>query len=335
MTRSLVRLSRVLKSASRIVSSEYFLYLMESYTRHTCLVACIIIVLALSIDLTFFLTKVVAEISHWSVFWPGYFVLYLGLRATDFLTELLPLIIFGGVLWAEVAHSQSRERLVVWLSGRTVLNCMVPALVFGILVGVGDLALNVYLRPLAVMRLSTDHLGFFGEHFDPRPNSDPQWFAVERDLVQAIVVPGEPPILHDVSIYRMDATFALHAVLRAVTATPLAAHSWRLSEGTQWLANDAGTSSDERQHDFLRPEAGEAFAQRDVELNLSPIWLNNFRVTPRYLPNHVFKMIEKIDSPETSELQTWAQTENLYGLFLRSHALACIRTFNIAVVIRS
>src|ERR1700685_3107143 len=91
--------------------------MLSTYARHTFLATCAIIALAVSIDLTLFLSKVLAVVSEWPRFWGISVAWYVVLRATDFLAELLPLTCFVGVFWAEVVHTLSQERLVGWVGG--------------------------------------------------------------------------------------------------------------------------------------------------------------------------------------------------------------------------
>jgi lipopolysaccharide export system permease protein len=298
-------------------------YMIASYSRHTFLVTCAILVLALSIDLTFFLSKVLATVSEWPQFWAVSVAWYLVLRATDFLAELLPLACFFGVFWAEIVHTISQERLVVWLSGRAAQQCLVPALLFGMIVGVAELTLNIYLRPLAVMTMAVDHLGSYGEHFDPRPLPNPQWIAAGRDLIQAFVEPGSPPTLREVKVYRMDETLALQSFYRAKLAKPLDDRSWMLIDGYRWnsplAASQISSSPDGENH--LESEQGIPFAQEKLDLKVAPIWINNFRIGARYLTNDIFKALMKIKFSPDSEFRTWEEARYSLSLFCAEMSL--------------
>jgi lipopolysaccharide export system permease protein len=246
---------------------------------------------------------------------------YVVLRATDFLAELLPLTCFVGVFWAEVVHTLSQERLVVWLSGRAVQQCLVPVLLFGTLVGAAELALNIYLRPLAVMQMAVDHLGSYGERFDPRPLPDPQWLAAGRDLIQAVVEPGSPPVLHEVKVYRLDESLALESFYQAKLAKPLDDHNWLLLDGSRWTSplaeNRPALNLDEANPVVAEQEV--PFAQETLDLKVAPVWINNFHVEARYLTNDVFSALRKVNFSPDSEFRTWAQARyslSLFGLAL-------------------
>jgi lipopolysaccharide export system permease protein len=295
--------------------------MLSTYARHTFLATCAIIALAVSIDLTLFLPKVLAVVSEWPAFWGISVAWYVVLRASDFLAELLPLTCFVGVFWAEVVHTLSQERLVVWLSGRAVQQCLVPVLLFGAMVGVTELALNIYLRPLAVMQMAVDHLGSYGERFDPRPLPDPQWLAAGRDLIQAVVEPGSPPVLHEVKVYRLDDSLALASFYQAKLAKPLDDHTWLLLDGARWTSplveNRPALNLDEGNPVVAEQET--PFVQEKLDLTIAPVWINNVRTEPRYLTNDVFSALGKVKFSPDSEFRTWAQARyslSLFGLAL-------------------
>jgi lipopolysaccharide export LptBFGC system permease protein LptF len=292
--------------------------MIASYCRHTFLVTCGILAIALSIDLTFYLAKVLATAPEWRNVWAAvYLTWYLGLRSTDFLAELLPLACFFGVFWSEIAHTKSQERLVVWLSGRGARQCLVPVLLFGAIVGGAELALNIYIRPVAVMTQVATHLGSYGERFDRRPLSYPQWIASRRDLIQAFVEPGSPPTLRDVRVYRMDEALSLQTVFRAKLAKPLDDGSWMLIDGHRWTsqigASQVGSNLDGR--NSAEAEQERRFAQEKLDLNVAPIWINNFRISARYLTNDVFRKLTKVNFFPNSEFRTWNQARYSLSLF--------------------
>jgi lipopolysaccharide export system permease protein len=289
-------------------------HLLKSYCRQSILVLCAILTIALSIDLTFYLSKVLVTISQWQTSWASiYLARYVVLRGTDFAAELLPLACFFGVFWAEVEHTLSRERLIVWLSGRAPQQCLLPVVFFGIAVGGVQLALNYYLRPLAVMAMARDHLGFYGERYDPNIQPGPRWVAAGHDLVQGTVEPGDPPSLRDVKIYRMNNELSLKTFFQAREARPLKQGEWLLIDGYQWspaqmLEQDGSTAA---------PAVTETipFTQQPIDLNVSPIWINNDRVNARYLTNDVFSALSKESFFPDFEFRTWQHARWSLPLF--------------------
>jgi lipopolysaccharide export system permease protein len=284
-------------------------YVFASHCRHTFLIGVAILTIALSIDLTLFLSKVLAIIASWTTSWPTVYVAwYLVLRGTDFLAELLPLISYFGVFWTEIAHTTSRERLVVWLSGRTPRQCLVPAVLFGLTVGCIQLALNLTFRPDAVMTMARDHLGSYGERFDPRPRPYPQWMALGHDLVQALIEPGNPPSLRDVRIYRMDDSLKLHTFLQAKSATIVGDDQWLLAEGYRWSPPTSNPSA-------IPLTEQRSFTTETIHLALSPVWLNNRLIPARYLPNSVFSALARESFMPDQEFRTWQNARWSLAIF--------------------
>jgi lipopolysaccharide export system permease protein len=308
---------RLIRRAVPVPFGWHTRYLVRSYCRHAILVTCAILTIALSIDLTFYLSKVLATISLWQTSWVSiHLARYVVLRGTDFLAELLPLAAFFGVFWTEIEHTFSRERLIIWLSGRTPQQCLLPVLLFGVFVGGVQLALNYYLRPLAVMAMAKDHLGFYGERFDPRPPPDPRWAAAGRDVIQAIVEPGDPPSLRDVNIYRMNKELSLQTFFRARAARPVKAGEWLLIDGYQWsppqISNEDGPNSAKPPPAAIEPAP---FAEKTIDLDISPTWISNDRVNARYLTNDIFTALGKEHFFPDFEYRTWEHARWSLPLF--------------------
>ncbi|MCW5705147.1 MAG: LptF/LptG family permease [Hyphomicrobiales bacterium] len=320
-------LVRIVRRAVPVPFGRHTRYMISSYALHTFLVSCAILTIALSIDSTLFLSKVLATISTWNTSWTALYVAwYLLLRATDFLAELLPLACFLGAFWTEVAHTRSRERLVIWLSGRTPWQCMLPALLFGLIVAGAQLALNLYFRPNAVMAMARDHLGSYGERFDPRPLPYPQWFASGHNIVQAFVEPGDPATLRDVKIYRMDETLSLHEFLRAKSARPAGRDEWTLIDGYRWTSSQATEQlSSGWSPGSPGPDDQIPFSSENITLNLSPVWLNNNRIGARYLTGDVFTALKKEDFSPAFEFRTWQQARWSLALFCTAMVLLATR----------
>ncbi|MDE2470512.1 MAG: LptF/LptG family permease [Bradyrhizobium sp.] len=311
-------MARLIRRAIPVPFGWHTRYMVMNYCRHTFLVGCAVLTIALSIDSSLFLSKVLTTISTWNTSWSALYVgWYLVLRGTDFLAELLPLVCFLGAFWTEIAHTLSSERLVVWLSGRTPWQCVLPVLLFGLIVGGVQLALNRYLRPDAVMSLAKNHLGFYGEHFDPRPLPYQQWFAAGHDIVQARVEPGEPATLRDINIYRMDDALSLKAFIRAKSAIPVGRDKWKLVDGYRWSATETQERPSFSRRDPKAPALSEQipFANEITELNLSPVWLNNNRIGARYLTTDVFASLEHEDFSPAYEFRTWQRARWSLALF--------------------
>ena len=266
--------------------------MIVSYSRYTFLATCAVLVLALSIDLTLFLAKVVATVSAWPEFLPLSLAWYVVLRATDFLAELLPLACFIGVFCAEIAHTISQERLLVLAEWQKAATVPRPRSDFW-----------------SHCRRHRSHAQYLPaparRHDDGRRGSrllwravwrassatTPQWIATGRNLVQAFVEPGPPPTLRDVRIYRLDDAFALESIYRAKLAQPLDDHTWTLIDGYRWDSALAATETNVTPGQESRSGFGQsvAFSQTTIDLAAPPIWISNLRIGSRYLEERHFR----------------------------------------------
>src|SRR4029079_5426691 len=145
---------------------------------------------------------------------------YIMLRGADFAPRLLPIGCFLGVMTCEISHTWSRERLAVWNSGRSPLQCLVPALILSVLAGLIQVAFDGYLRPAAVAVQIAEHLGEYGAIFDRRPTTNRVWITAGNNLVASRVEFGPPPVLRDLMIYRLRSDGRLTEVVAAKEARP-------------------------------------------------------------------------------------------------------------------
>jgi lipopolysaccharide export LptBFGC system permease protein LptF len=238
------------------------------------------------------------------------------------------------VFCAEIAHTVSQERLLVWLSGRRPRQCLVPVLIFGAIVGVIQGTLNIYLRPLAVMTMAVENLGSYGERFGPRPRPTPQWIATGRNLIQASVDPGPPLALRNLRIYRLDDAFALESIYRAKLAQPLDDHTWALIDGYRWDSALAATGTNVTPGQESRSGFGQsvAFSQTTIDLAAPPIWVSNLRIGSRYLERDTFSSLAKVQFSPDSDFRTWANARYSLSLFCAAMPLlaACLSTMLLA-----
>src|SRR4029079_2975444 len=145
---------------------------------------------------------------------------YIMLRGADFAPRLLPIGCFLGVMTCEISHTWSRERLAIWNSGRSPLQCLVPALMLSGLAVLVQIGLDTYLRPAAVAAQIAERMGEYGERFDRHPTKNPLWFTDGNNLVATQVEFGPPPVLRDVMIYRLRPDGRLYEVVAAKEARP-------------------------------------------------------------------------------------------------------------------
>jgi lipopolysaccharide export system permease protein len=297
--------------ATTPVLSQYTRYMCRSYARNILWVAMAFLTIALTMDLSPRVAKIAASAPQNDGFSAALAILrYSALRSIDILDRLLIIATFFGALMAEVVHIRSRERITVWNAGRSPLQCIVPALIVGTLAGALQFTLDVYGRPAAVMTQIAERLGDYGDRFGDRTTGH-RWFVSGNDVFFARIEFGPIPVLRDVTVYRLTEEGRLHELISAETARPTEdVRRWAFSDGMKWqepgslsaaAAEPNGPAFTERQQ--------KRFAMELVELNLDPVWINNFQIFAKLLPQSVLLKLAKTDIPSfpTFEYRTWVQ----------------------------
>jgi len=301
-------------------------HMFSAYLRDTLLVLGGVMIVALSIDLTANLFDVIAANSDGSLLGK---TLYLGwyilLRCVYFATELLPMATFLGVFWAEVTHTRSKNRLTVLIAGRSPSQCLTPIILFAFLVASVQLALNIYLRPVAVMTQIEANLGLYGKIFDRRPSTKRKWIRTSDALINARIEFTSPPMLHDLQVYRVGDDRRLHEVLEAKSAIPIAGEKkWLLRDGKRWVIAPRPASNiigpPQPQEISILDE--EKFAREEIALDVDPLWLRYFGVDVAYLPESVFRALGTVKFYPDSEYRTWAQAR--YALAVGAGGMAIL-----------
>lgn len=262
----------------------YTRYTFAAYLRYTGLVAIGLLIVALTVDLSPQLQKV----------WSGYggqvsgieaVSRYLVLRTADVVTRLIPIACFFGVLTAEIASTLSREREVIWNTGRSPLQCLVPSVLLGLLAGLIQFGFDGYVRPAAIAAQIEARLGEYGERYDRRLSDQRIWFVAGDDLVFARIEYGPPPALHDVTIFKFEGeSHRLETVIAAEKASPVEeGQSWRLENGRSW---DTKASTDGKVTDRNLSKSLET-----VILRLDPLWVSNMGINAMFLSQRVLESL--------------------------------------------
>jgi lipopolysaccharide export LptBFGC system permease protein LptF len=204
------------------------------------------------------------------------------LRLPDLLPPFVPFAVFLGVVWSESAFTESRERLLIWNSGRSPLYCLMPALLAGLVMGGFLFALDAWLRPAAIHVQIAERLGREGIRLDRSQSGGSHWMALPDGLLRADIEYGPPLKLHNVTIYKMDTEGHLAEVDTAARATPAGKDRWLLEDGQSWHASAAEPGN------VVSTKAGQEEAQvpfktRRVAMVLDEQWLRNFGLSPQYL----------------------------------------------------
>src|SRR5215475_14334496 len=205
----------------------YSRYMLGAYLRHTVMVAAALMTIALTIDLW-----PQVSLFHGS---PLHVMTSLAqlaaLRLSDLLPPFIPFATFLGVVWSESAFTESRERLLIWNSGRSPLFCLMPALLAGLVVGAALFALDAWLRPAAIHIQIAEKLGREGLRLDRSQSGGSHWIALPDGLLRADIEYGPPLRLHNVTVYKLDSDGHLSEVDTASVARPLAKDRWLLEDG--------------------------------------------------------------------------------------------------------
>jgi len=257
-------------------------YMLSAYLRHILMVAGALMTIALTIDLWPQVTVLSADPARGGAFLIWHVARLAMLRLPDLLPPLLPFATFLGVVWSESAFTESRERLLIWNSGRSPLLCLVPAALVGVLMGACLFMLDAVLRPAAIHVQMAEALGREGIRLDRSKSGANQWIALPDGVMRAQIEYGPPVRLRNVTIYKLDREGHLAEVNTAATARTLPDQRWLLENGRYWRA-DFENRGDVLSTGETAEEVEIPFQQRIVSLRLDPLWLHNKGLSPQYL----------------------------------------------------
>ena len=275
----------------------YTRYMLRSYAQNVFIITSGLIIIGLSIELARTVPRAFAGENDAQGFWLFFqFLAHAGLRTIDFFTRLLPLGCFLGVLASEVGHTLSRERVMIWNSGRSPVQCLMPVLIFAAAVGALQYTMEAYVRPATVQMQAAKWMGVFAKPYDRSQVTSRYWLSGGADLVQAKIEYGPPLTLHEVMIYRHDREGKLSELISAQRAT-VEGNSlrWRLYGGNRWpvessiSSSASGSDATPRPEPSPRPEAPPqaSAAPEIVDLDIDPLWLSNYRVHASVLSQDV------------------------------------------------
>jgi lipopolysaccharide export system permease protein len=255
----------------------YSRYMLGAYLRHTMMVAAALMTIALTIDLWPQVPLFTGNPLHvaWSI------ARLAALRLCDLLPPFIPFATFLGVVWSESAFTESRERLLIWNSGRSPLFCLMPALFAGLAMGVFLFAVDAWLRPAAIHVQMAQVLGREGIRLDRSKSGGTHWIALPDGLLKAEIEYGPPLKLHDATIYKLDSDGHLAEVDTASVAEARGNSLWQLSGGHYWRAGF--TNRGDVLTTGAREENETPFQTRTIVMNLDQLWLGNLGLSPQYL----------------------------------------------------
>jgi len=256
----------------------YSRYMLGAYLRHTMMVSAALMTIALTIDLWPQIVLFSGEplVVVFRIAWLAL------LRIPDLLPPFIPFATFLGVVWTESAFTESRERLLIWNSGRSPLFCLMPALLAGLAMGAGLFVLDAWLRPAAIHVQMDEALGREGIRLDRNRSGGNHWLALPDGLLRAEIAYGPPVSLRNVTIYKLDADGHLAEVDTASLARPLDKDRWRLENGNSWHAQSTDPGN-VLSNAAAQVETQTPFVQKTVRLKLDELWLRNLGLSPQYL----------------------------------------------------
>lgn len=270
-------------------------YLLAGYLRHVTIVCSVLLAIALTIDLWPQFQDVASHGAGsfgavWSV------VRFSFLRTPGLIAPLLPFATFIGVLWTEVAHTQSGERMLVWNSGRSPLQCLAPALLAGLILGAADFTMDGFLGPASMHIQMAERLGRDGMRLDRGKLSDPAWMSAGGGILKAEIQYGPPPVLRNVMFFSRDEVGKLAEVDVAPQAEfDPAGSNWIMRDGKYW---HAGGNADVNHTVLFGRQASQTmkpFAEKAVHLDIDPLWFTWYDLQPQYIPLPVLAALATSD----------------------------------------
>jgi lipopolysaccharide export system permease protein len=317
--------ARRLRQFRLVAFGTYTRTLVMAHGRHAGTVIAALLIVALTLDIAPRSERIAAQSADQSALGLTLHMLwYLALRVADLLGNLLPLACFMGLFWSEITLTQSRERIVVWNGGRTPMQSLIPIVVLGVIFGaVQVIALSV-LRPAAVAHQIETGLGEYGARFDRRlkPN-DWRWIAVPNHLFQARIDYRRNTLV-DVQVFMLSDEGRLVGRLEAASATPTGEPGrWLFRDGSRWTAPPDGEGTQ-------ATGTGEAhrFTAETIALPLNPLWLSNFGIDARYLPQATLSALAgSSDIADRASYTSWwhvriGQAILPFGMMLLASALS-------------
>jgi len=273
-------------------------YMLVRYLTNVAMVTAVLLAIALTIDLwpqfdTIFVSGGGGFGGAWAV------MRFCALRSPWLVAPFLSFATFLGVFWTEMTLTLSGERMLIWNSGRSPLQCLAPVILLGLILGAGEFALDAYLGPAAMAVQMQERLGLDGERLDRARLSEPSWIALPNGLLRTRIAYGPPPELRDLIYFRHNAAGRLTEVeMAAVARLQPGGNTWVMHDGRFWKAGggaaNAGTAI-ASSHEAMIP-----FATRNVTLDIAPLWLSMFGMEPQYVPFGVLKRLAEADhDPES------------------------------------
>ncbi|MDE2133792.1 MAG: LptF/LptG family permease [Alphaproteobacteria bacterium] len=305
------------------IAGRHTRYMLAGYLRHVFIMASVLLAIALTIDLwpQFHLIADSHGRGALAAIWG--IVRFSALRTPDLVAPFFPFAAFLGVVWTEIVHTQSGERMLVWNSGRSPIQCLTPVILLGIILGVAEFTMDAYLGPAAMAVQMHERLGLDGQRLDRTRRGDNHWIAMPNGLLNTEIEYGPPPVLHNLTFYRRDDSGLLTEVDMATVARRLPGTKlWLMRNGRFWIPDEGPQSAfalESSTREMMIP-----FAERTVSLDLDPLWLHVFGMETQYLPMPVLRALARTDTGPESKGLYRTRLQVLYGEALLPGAMALL-----------
>ena len=208
---------------------------------------------------------------------------YIVLRLLDNGSQVFPIALMLGLVWAETVHGLSGRLTMVRSVGLTFVG---RSSALFIIVGLSapiQFLLDNAVRPYAFMSLSQEGLGDYGWTYTADRKAKAQWLAFGSRVINVTIADDPWPRLTQASIFDFDAQGDLVRVARGsnLEAVDGSAAKWRLRDGLQWAVSD-GAGPEVAAPSDAAP--GQAAPADDVSIQLSPLWLKYRGIPAKYIP---------------------------------------------------
>lgn len=296
-------------------------YVAGLYFRRALVFGGIVLAIILALDVVGRMTRVLS-LNDDAGGLDGLWVLvhYVFLRAAFVLPQLLPVAAMMGVLWAEFALSKSNERSMIFGSGRAPIYSVVPALVFGVVIGAMQFGAVNITRTYSAQAQAEAGYRNYGAGFTRKETAVSEWFATEGTVFNGRIAFGPDPVLKEVVVYRIAPSGKLETIITADQATALpAAGGWEFQNGKVWSFSWA-----EDGWSWLARADESFFSSIAEQVPLSPVWADYIGIDPHLLPLGPLRQLATAQGSVPNALSFRAAYQQRYSDVLICIAMALV-----------
>ncbi|MHA7776909.1 LptF/LptG family permease [Roseibium sp. M-1] len=251
------------------------------YLQRATILALVTISIVVALDISANIDNVIDAKPNSSQSGNFFHLVYYALLRVSFVSPSV--LLFAGVwgiVWAEYSLATSRERLMLFNCGKSYVPSLVPALLVGSLVGILHFTVAGFVKPATIELESASTHRSYGLKFDRPAQSKTEWISVGNFIIKTRVEITDDAHLNEVYVFNFGQNHKLHRIIRADQARAG-------SQPDRWLFLDGAVTDfpTVRTESRPRPKMDETrFETLEIDLPLSPLWLENFGVLPILLP---------------------------------------------------